>query len=48
MESDSEEDLKERDKFVERLKKRDESNKRNIVSRSGIFLFVLKCNITMN
>ncbi|XKL60434.1 hypothetical protein PGB90_007491 [Kerria lacca] len=34
MESDSEEDLKERDKFVERLKKRDESNKRNIVSRS--------------
>lgn len=35
MDSDSEEDRKERDEFVERLQKRDESHKRKVVSRSG-------------
>lgn len=35
MESDSDEDRKQRDEFAERLKKRDESHKRNIVARSG-------------
>lgn len=36
MGSDSEEDRKERDEFAERLRKRDESHKRNVASRSGI------------
>lgn len=37
MDSDSDEDRQERDAFAERLKKRDEANKRNIASRSGSY-----------
>ena len=35
MGSDSDEDRKQRDEFAERLKKRDESQKRKVVPRSG-------------
>ena len=33
--SDSEEDRRQRDEFVERLKKRDEGNTRKVAARSG-------------
>lgn len=41
MDSDSEKDRKQRDEFVERLKKRDESQKRKIVARSSNFLYFI-------
>ena len=51
MDSDSEEDRKQRDEFAERLKKRDESQKRNIVARSSNFCYsviLYELNVTVS
>lgn len=39
--SDSEEDRKERDKFAERLKKRDREKTKNVATSSGLYNFSL-------